>query len=97
VYGAHTLRICLTDSLGTKKVTIGVFYACELHGEDVILGRPWRKDQGIIVDDSLKQWRYPMGTYDIQVMAFRHYHHLRDRGTLQNPVRISVVSVTDPS
>jgi hypothetical protein len=32
-----------------------VFYACELHGEDVILGRPWRKDQGIIVNDSLKQ------------------------------------------
>jgi hypothetical protein len=38
-----------------------------------------------------------MGTHDIQVMAFRHYHYLRDRGTLQNPVRISVVSVTDPS
>jgi transposase InsO family protein len=97
VYGAHTLRIGLTDSLGTKKATTGIFYACDLHGEDVILGRPWRKDQGIIVDDSAKQWRYPMGTHDIQVMAFRHYHHLRDRGTLQNPVRISVVSVTDPS
>jgi hypothetical protein len=40
VYSAHTLRICLTDSLGTKKVTTGVFYACELHGEDVILRRP---------------------------------------------------------
>jgi hypothetical protein len=40
VYGAYTLRICLTNSLGTKKVTIGVFYACELHREDVILRRP---------------------------------------------------------
>jgi hypothetical protein len=40
VYGAHTLRIYLTDSLGTKKVTTGVFYACELHREDVILRRP---------------------------------------------------------
>jgi hypothetical protein len=38
-----------------------------------------------------------MGTHDIQVIAFRYYHYLRDRGTLQNPVRISVVSVTDPS
>jgi hypothetical protein len=38
-----------------------------------------------------------MGTHDIQVMAFRYYQHLRDRGTLRNPVRISVVSVTDPS
>jgi hypothetical protein len=38
-----------------------------------------------------------MGIHDIQVIAFRHYHHLRDRRTLQNLVRISVVSVTDPS
>jgi hypothetical protein len=40
VYGTYTLRICLTDSLGTKKVTIGVFYACELYREDIILRRP---------------------------------------------------------
>jgi hypothetical protein len=40
VYSAYTLRICLTDSLGTKKVTTGVFYAYELYGEDVILRRP---------------------------------------------------------
>jgi hypothetical protein len=38
-----------------------------------------------------------MGIHDIQVMAFRYYYYLRDRRTLQNPVHISVVSVTDPS
>jgi hypothetical protein len=40
VYGAHTLRIGLTDSLGTKKATTGIFYAYDLHGEDIILRRP---------------------------------------------------------
>jgi hypothetical protein len=40
IYSVYTLRICLTNSLGTKKVTIGVFYACELYREDVILRRP---------------------------------------------------------
>jgi hypothetical protein len=40
VYSAYTLRICLTNSLGTKKVTIGVFYAYKLHREDIILRRP---------------------------------------------------------
>jgi hypothetical protein len=55
VYGAYTLRIGLTDSLGTKKATTGIFYAYDLYREDVILRRPWRKDQGIIVNDSAKQ------------------------------------------
>jgi hypothetical protein len=40
VYSAHMLRIGLTDSLGTKKATIGIFYAYNLYREDVILRRP---------------------------------------------------------
>jgi hypothetical protein len=40
VYSTHTLRICLTNSLGTKKVTYSTFYAYDLSGKDVILRRP---------------------------------------------------------
>jgi hypothetical protein len=48
------LRIVLADSLGTKHVTAGTFYTCDLPGrQDIILGIPWRKEQGIIVDNSV--------------------------------------------
>jgi hypothetical protein len=42
VYGAHTLRVRLTDSLGTTKDTFGTFYAMQMdpEGPDVLLGNP---------------------------------------------------------
>jgi transposase InsO family protein len=96
-YGAHLLRIVLTDSLGTKKVTTGIFYAVDLSGrEDVILGLPWRKDQGIVVDNSTNQWRYKMDMVEIKSIALKHFHLLHDRGTLRHAVKVSVASVTDP-
>jgi hypothetical protein len=41
MYGTYLLYIVLTDSLGTKKVTTGIFYAVNLSDrEDVILRLP---------------------------------------------------------
>jgi hypothetical protein len=40
VYGAHTLRVRLTDDQGTTRETTGIFYAVDLPGPDVILSRP---------------------------------------------------------
>jgi hypothetical protein len=42
VYGAYTLRIRLTDSLGTTKDTFGTFYAMQMdpEGPNVLLGNP---------------------------------------------------------
>jgi hypothetical protein len=40
VYGAHMLRVRLTDDQGSTKNTTGTFYAVDLPSPDVILGRP---------------------------------------------------------
>ena len=40
VYGAHMLRVRLTDSLGTVKETTGTFYAVDFPGPNIILSRP---------------------------------------------------------
>jgi hypothetical protein len=69
VYGAHTLRVRLTDDLGSTKETTGTFYAVDLPGPDVILGRPWRKDQGTVVDSGTGQWRYGYDVSKIRMVA----------------------------
>lgn len=58
VYGAYTLRIRLKDSQGIERETEGVFYSVDIPIPDVILGRPWRRDQSIIADSATAQWRY---------------------------------------
>ena len=39
-YGAHRLSMRLADSTGKVKETYGVFYAVDLSGLEVLLGRP---------------------------------------------------------
>ena len=49
-YGAHRLSMLLADSTGVEKETFGVFYAVDLSGPEVLLGRPWRHQHGVVVD-----------------------------------------------
>jgi hypothetical protein len=94
VYGAHTLRVRLTDDQGSTKDTTGTFYAVDLPGPDVILGRPWRKDQGTVMDSGTGKWRYGYDLSNIRVLARAMFSKLQGRGTLKHAMRICVASTT---
>jgi len=58
-YGAYALRLRLADSTGVERLTEGIFYAVGLtQGPDIILGRPWRRDYGVVVDSRDDNWWY---------------------------------------
>lgn len=95
IYGAHELRVRLTDDQGTNKETSGIFYATDLPGPDVLLGRPWRRDQGIVVDGATDQWRYGYDVTKIRILARSMFSKLQDRGTLTHAVRVCVASTKE--
>lgn len=97
VYGAHTMRVRLTDSLGTVKETSGTFYAVDFPGPDVILGRPWRRDQGIVTDSATNQWRYGIDANDARVLTHKAFDKLYRRGALSQASRVCVASVAEPT
>jgi len=97
VYGAHTLRVRLTDSLGTAKETTGTFYAVDFPGPDIILGRPWRRAQGVVADSSTNQWRYGFDAKDARVLTPKVFEQLNRRGTLSQALRVCVAAASDPS
>ncbi|GAB7332949.1 hypothetical protein MBLNU13_g04654t1 [Cladosporium sp. NU13] len=55
-YGAYKLRLRIADSTGAERVTDDVFFATDLSGSDVLLGRPWRRKYGVIVDSRNDYW-----------------------------------------
>lgn len=57
-YGAYRLRLRFEDSWEGVRDTEDVFYAMDLVGSPVILGRVWRRKQGVVVDASTDRWRY---------------------------------------
>jgi hypothetical protein len=96
VYGAHMLRVRLEDSLGTTRESMGTFYAVDFPGPDVILGRPWRKDQGVVADSATGQWRYGLELGTIRVLAPKVFEQLNRRGSITHLVRVCVASATQP-
>ena len=59
-YGAYAPSIRLADSKGVERETSGTFYAFDngARGPSVILGRPWRAQQAIVVDSFADRWWY---------------------------------------
>ncbi|KAM0708837.1 hypothetical protein Q7P35_005490 [Cladosporium inversicolor] len=55
-YGAYKLRMRIADSTGAERVTDDVFFAVDLSGAEVLLGRPWRRKYGIVVDSRNDYW-----------------------------------------
>jgi hypothetical protein len=55
-YGAYALRRRLSDSEKVNCETSGIFYAFDTKGPTVILGRPWRAQQAIVVDSLADRW-----------------------------------------
>ena len=87
-YGAHRVRIRLADSQGQTKETVGIFYAMDMAGADVILGRPWRRKQAVIVDSGKDQWRYGCVPKGVRIREPRDF--VRD---LKGEKRVFVVSL----
>jgi transposase InsO family protein len=55
-YGAYKLRMRIADSTGQERMTDDVFFSVDLSGSDVLLGRPWRRKYGVIVDSRNDYW-----------------------------------------
>jgi hypothetical protein len=55
-YGAYKLRLRIADATGAERITEDVFFAVDLSGSDVLLGRPWRRKYGVIVDSCNDYW-----------------------------------------
>jgi hypothetical protein len=55
-YGAYKLRMRIADSTGQERMTDDVFFGVDLSGSDVLLGRPWRRKYGVIVDSRNDYW-----------------------------------------
>lgn len=90
VYGAHAMSIRLKDSQGTERETKGTFYAVDFPTPDVILGRPWRRDQSIVSDAATNQWRYGFDVSKAELVTRDAFEKLTKRGTLRTSVRICV-------
>ena len=50
VYGAYCVRMRLADSTGEDKLTKETFFGVDLKGPKVLLGRPWRRRYGVVVN-----------------------------------------------
>lgn len=55
-YGAYKLRMRIADSTGAERITDDVFFSVDLSGSDVLLGRPWRRKYGVVVDSRNDNW-----------------------------------------
>ncbi|KAF4546986.1 Transposon Tf2-5 polyprotein-like protein 3 [Elsinoe fawcettii] len=103
VYGAYKLRVRLADSDGDLRETVGTFYAMELAvGPPVVLGRPWRRDQGVIMDSATDRWRYGSAPVAIEVREPEDFfkdlkNEPRVFAVLAAPGKASPTSPTDPS
>lgn len=92
VYGAYTLRIRLKDSQGIERETEGVFYSVDIPIPDVILGRPWRRDQSIIADSATAQWRYGLDWEGARICGIQDLETMERSGDAAYPVRVCIVS-----
>jgi len=55
-YGAYRVRLRIADSSHGERLTEGTFYGADLEGVDVLLGRPWRRKYGVVVDSRTDSW-----------------------------------------
>jgi len=55
-YGAYKVTLRLADSSGAERITSHIFYGVDLQGAELLLGRPWRRKYGVVVDSATDQW-----------------------------------------
>jgi hypothetical protein len=58
VYRAYYVYMQLADSTGEDKLTEETFFRVDLKGPEVLLGRPWRRRYGVVVDSRDDYWWY---------------------------------------
>ena len=93
-YRAHNLHLRLTDSDGVAKDTCGNFYAMDLPGEGppVILGRPWRRQQAVIVCSLDDHWRYGATLQGVTVVEPAEFYKLMRKKETRYSVYAAVAS-----
>ena len=90
-YGAYSVRLRLADSTGEARLTERTFYCVDMPGNpDLILGRPWRRDHGVIVDSRDDKWWYGDGA---EKPAFRMRSAREFDKDLRNAPRVYAVSL----
>ena len=89
-YGAHRIKVCLTDSQGCEKQTTGLFYAFDMPGAPILLGRPWRHQQAVKVDASTDSWEYGVASQAVRVLTARDFYRI-----MKGEERVFAVHTTD--
>ena len=85
-YGAHLLTLRLTDSANVTKETRGIFYSMDMPGPPVILGRPWRRQQAVIVHSQDDRWRYGSALQGVTVVEPEDFYKMMK----EEPTKYSV-------
>lgn len=49
-YGAYRVKLRLADSMGVERESESTFYSADIEGPQILLGRLWRRQLGVIVD-----------------------------------------------
>lgn len=57
-YGAYRLRMRLADSTHEERTTKTVVFGCDMTSPQILLGRPWRRKYGVVVDSRDDSWYY---------------------------------------
>ncbi|KAI7279554.1 hypothetical protein KC343_g1963 [Hortaea werneckii] len=90
--GAYAVRLRLADSSGDERTTTSMFYAAEMSSDELLLGRPWRRQNGIVVDSSDDRWCYgPAG----EAPAVRVRRARGFRRDMRKAEKVFAVSIKD--
>ncbi|KAF2715814.1 hypothetical protein K431DRAFT_200785, partial [Polychaeton citri CBS 116435] len=57
-YAAYELLMQLTDDTGETRTTKHITYAVDKEGPEILLGNPFLKQEGVIMDLGAQEWRY---------------------------------------
>ena len=66
-YGAYAIHLRLSDSFGKEQESVSTFYAVDLPGPPMLLSRPWRYKQAVIMNSATDEWRYGSATHAVHV------------------------------
>ena len=57
-YGAHKLRVVMTDDWGQKSEVESIFYALDTNDTQILLGMPGLRTAGVHLDCGERKWRF---------------------------------------
>lgn len=97
-FGAYKVTLRLADSTNVERITEHIFYVVDLYGADLLLGRPWRRQFGVMVNSRNDQWWYSEED-ELPEVRVRHARALRKdlrKATEVFAVNINMIGVPVP-